>query len=204
MGSPKHLRKLYEKPKKLWDTARITEERGLATEYGLRSMHELWRMKTILRKIRRNARQLLSHTGTAANESEKQLLARAKGFLIRGETATLDDILALTTKDILERRLQTQVVRRGFAKTMRQARQLITHGHIQVGSQKATSPAYLVKFNEEQQINWRGKPVTVQETKAEEPEPEAETAETKPDEEAKPETEKAKPESEVTKVVPDA
>lgn len=128
MGSPKHLRKLYEKPKKLWDTARIAEERGLATEYGLRSMHELWRMKTLLRKTRRNARQLLSHTGTAANESEKQLLARAKEFLIRGETATLDSILALTTKDILERRLQTQVVRRGFAKTMRQARQLITFG----------------------------------------------------------------------------
>lgn len=158
MGSVKHLRKLYEKPKKLWEANRLEEERKLCAEYGLRSMHELWREKTILRKVRRNARQLLSRTDANSEERTKKLLDRVASFLIRGQS-TLDAILALTTKDMLERRLQTIVVRRGLANSMLQSRQFITHGHIAVKGRKATSPSYIVTFGDEQEVSWYGAPL---------------------------------------------
>lgn len=168
------MRKLYEKPKKLWDKPRIEEESKLLEEYGLRNMRELWRMKTLLRKIRRDARSLLSKAGAAAELGEKQLVTRIKKFLVRGE-ATLDGVLALSTKDILERRLQTVVCRRGLANSMRQSRQFITHGHIQLNGQKVTAPSYLVSFEEETQIGWYGKPIVL----AEKPEAAEEKSEEK-------------------------
>ncbi|MEM3608734.1 MAG: 30S ribosomal protein S4, partial [Candidatus Bathyarchaeia archaeon] len=63
-----------------------------------------------------------------------------------------DDVLDLTIEDVLERRLQTIVFRKGLAKTIHQARQLITHGHIAIGKQKVTVPSYLVSKDEEDQI----------------------------------------------------
>jgi small subunit ribosomal protein S4 len=68
--------------------------------------------------------------------------------------ATLDDVLALTIKDILERRLQTLVYKKGLANTPGHARQLISHGHIAIKGSKVTSPSYLVKKSEEKKIQF--------------------------------------------------
>jgi len=45
---------------------------------------------------------------------------------------------------LLERRLDNVVYRLGFAKNRRQARQLVSHGHILVNGQKVTIPSYRV------------------------------------------------------------
>ncbi|NPB05505.1 MAG: 30S ribosomal protein S4 [Aquificae bacterium] len=45
---------------------------------------------------------------------------------------------------LLERRLDNVVYRLGFAKTRRQARQLVSHGHILVNGRKVTIPSYRV------------------------------------------------------------
>jgi small subunit ribosomal protein S4 len=63
---------------------------------------------------------------------------------------------SLKITDILERRLQTQVYRQGLANTIRQARQFITHGHIQVAGQRVTVPSYLVKRGDEMTIDYYG------------------------------------------------
>ena len=68
--------------------------------------------------------------------------------------AALDDILSLGTEDILNRRLQAQVYYKGLASTMKQARQLVTHGHICVGDQKVTIPSYPVSRDEEELIKY--------------------------------------------------
>ena len=120
MGSAKRLRKLYEKPKKLWDAQRISEERKLLADYGLKNMHELWRIKTILRNIRREARSLLAHRGTGAQTRKKQMLDKVQRMMVNKTDVSLDDVLSLSTRDILERRLETIVVRKGMAKTMAQ------------------------------------------------------------------------------------
>src|SRR3989338_9504191 len=99
MGSPRRLRKLYEKPKKLWDATRLEPERKLLAEYGLKNMRELWRIQTILRKIRREARKLLATRGPEVADRTSRLLARVQRFLIKKPDATLDDVLALNTRD---------------------------------------------------------------------------------------------------------
>jgi small subunit ribosomal protein S4 len=49
---------------------------------------------------------------------------------------------------ILERRLDNIVYRLGFASTLRQARQMVVHGHIQVNGQKVDKPSYRVGIGE--------------------------------------------------------
>ena len=56
--------------------------------------------------------------------------------------------------DLLERRLQTQVYKKNYARTMKQARQFITHGHVIISGRKISSPSYLVPIAEETQISF--------------------------------------------------
>ncbi len=60
----------------------------------------------------------------------------------------------MTVEAVLERRLQTQLVRKGFAVSMEQARQFIVHRHITAGSKVITSPSYLVSKEEEGKIGF--------------------------------------------------
>ncbi len=161
MGSVKRLRKLFEGPKKVWDKQRITADRKLITEYGLKTMTELWKAQTLIRQIRREARRILSKRGTNLVVGEKQLLDRVKKFLVKKDDLKLEDLLSLTVKDMLERRFQTLAIRKGFAKTPRQSRQFIVHGHLAIKTNKVNSPSYLVTFDEENEINWFKKPVVV-------------------------------------------
>jgi len=66
----------------------------------------------------------------------------------------LDDILALTVRDFLERRLQTIVLKRGLARTATQARQLIVHGFISVNGRRVNIPSYLVTSSEEPSVSY--------------------------------------------------
>lgn len=159
MGDPRKKRKQYEKPKKVWDKKRIEEEKALREEFGLKNARELWRMQTILRKTRREARRLLSRKGKNIDERTRRLLNRVKSFLLNKSNATLDDVLTLGVRDILARRLQSIVFKKRLAKTMKQARQFIAHGHIAVGGKKISAPSYLVKFGEEESVGWFKKPV---------------------------------------------
>lgn len=49
---------------------------------------------------------------------------------------------------ILERRLDNLVYRIGFASTLRQARQMVVHGHIRVNGQKVNIPSYEVNVGD--------------------------------------------------------
>jgi small subunit ribosomal protein S4 len=49
----------------------------------------------------------------------------------------------------LERRLDNVVYRLGFGSTLRQARQMVTHGHIRVNGRKIDIPSYSVSVGDE-------------------------------------------------------
>ncbi|MEM4766399.1 MAG: 30S ribosomal protein S4, partial [Nitrososphaerota archaeon] len=121
-------------------------------EYGLRNKRELWRAQTILRKIRAHARRLFGLTGEERAKEERILMGRLYRMGLVDENATADDVLKLTVRDILERRLQTVIYKLGFARTIYQARQLIVHGHVYVGDRKVRSPSYHVMRGEERLI----------------------------------------------------
>jgi len=149
MGDPKKPRKRYETPRHPWKADRLAQELQLLGEYGLRNKRELWRAETILRKIRAHARKLFGLTGQKRIEEERSLISRLYRMGLVDGDATADDVLKLTVRDILERRLQTMVYRLGFAKTIHQARQFIVHGHVYIGDRKVRSPSYHVMRGEE-------------------------------------------------------
>jgi small subunit ribosomal protein S4 len=157
MGDPKKQRKKYATPRFPWRSDAIKEELKLLGQYGLRNKHELWLHETILSKFRGIARSLIGKSPEERRKMEEELLARLKKIGLLHETAVLDDVLDLTTEDILERRLQTIVFRKGLAKTIYQARQLITHGHVTIGNQRVTVPNYIVTREEENNIAYAPK-----------------------------------------------
>lgn len=152
MGDPKRQRKLWEAPYKRWDKARILEEAAIMRTYGLKNKRELWRAKAELRRIRTTARRLLAATGPEKEKRQKELLERLYRLGLLPENATLDDVLTLDVRDLLERRLETVVWRKGLARTIWQARQFIVHGHVYVNGRRVTVPSYWVKRGEENAV----------------------------------------------------
>jgi small subunit ribosomal protein S4 len=145
------IRKTYSKPRRPWDSARIDEEKKIMKKYGLRRKREIWRAAALLRSFRERARNLAALKN---EEEEKKLLDRLYrlGLLERG--ATLNDVLGLTVENILERRLQTIVFKKGLANTIKQARQYIVHGHIGVEDRSVKFPSFLVTRELEDKIGY--------------------------------------------------
>jgi small subunit ribosomal protein S4 len=152
VGDPKKQRKKYDTPRFAWRKDILQEELKLVGQYGLRNKHELWRHKTMLSKVRGIARSLISKPAEERAKMENELLTRLKKLGVLQETAVLDNVLDLTIEDILERRLQTIVSRKGLTRTIHQSRQLVTHGHITINNRRVTVPSYIVAKEEEQQI----------------------------------------------------
>lgn len=156
MGDPKRPRRKYEKPHHPWNKARIEEEAKLRQEYGFRTKHELWKCHSILRDITAQAKESIAATSAQAQKEKQLLIQRLNRLGLVQPTATIDEVLSIKLKDILERRLQTLVFRKGMAKTVKQARQMITHEHIMVKGKKITSPNYLVPREEEATVAYAG------------------------------------------------
>ncbi|HII15990.1 MAG TPA: 30S ribosomal protein S4 [Nanoarchaeota archaeon] len=155
MGDPKKQRKTYETPGHPWKSERIDEESKLQKEYGLKNKKEIWRMNSILKSLKDQAKKLISRTGEQAEKEELLFRKRLEKMGLIGEGMKMENVLDLGLKDILERRLQTQVFRRGLAKSITQARQFITHGHITISSRKVSIPSYILMQGEEALILFR-------------------------------------------------
>ncbi|MEM0147137.1 MAG: 30S ribosomal protein S4 [Candidatus Micrarchaeaceae archaeon] len=158
MGSPRRLRKKYEAPSIMWNNARITQEHDIKAKYGLKTMHEEWLAESELRRIRKNVREILA--GRQSEETGKQIIRRLASYGIVSSSATLDELLSINVDSLLSRRLQSVIVKKGMARTLRQARQLITHGFISINGRKVTVPGYLVKTSEESAISYY-KPIDI-------------------------------------------
>ena len=154
MGDPKKPRKKYEAPKFPWQTDTLQSELRLIGEYGLRNKKELLRHRTMISKFRGVARSLLGMSAEERRKREKELLDRLHHLGILSKEAELDDVLDLTLEELLERRFQSLVFRKGLAKSMHQARQFIVHGHVSIKEKRISSPGYLVLRKEEGKINY--------------------------------------------------
>ncbi|GAB6947472.1 30S ribosomal protein S4 [Vulcanisaeta sp. JCM 16161] len=157
MGDPRKSRKKYlgGKPRRLWNRQLLEEELRLIGEYGLRNKRELWLAKTILREIKHRARSLLSMPAEQRAKLETEFKARLfKAGFIPEQDIPLDAVLSLDVRAILDRRLQTIVYRKGLAKTIYEARQLVTHGHIAVDGRVVKSPGYLVPRELEDRVTY--------------------------------------------------
>jgi small subunit ribosomal protein S4 len=155
VGDPRKSRKTWERPGHPWIKERLAEEMELVGQYGLRNKRELWKAQTLLRSIRTRAKALLSLAEAERKIREKALVKKLYDMgLLDSENAAIDNILGLTIRNVLERRLQTVVYRKGLARTIHEARQLIVHGHIVISGRRVRSPGRLVTRAEEPLVDY--------------------------------------------------
>lgn len=153
MGDPRRFKRTWEGPRHPWRKEELIEGLRLIGEYGLRNKRELYKAETIARRYRKMAREILALPENERLAKEKALILRLyKKGLIKYQDANADAVLSLTAKDVLERRLQTIVYRKGLAPTIHAARQMIVHRHIMVGDRIVDIPGYLVTADEEQSV----------------------------------------------------
>jgi small subunit ribosomal protein S4 len=154
MGDPKRTRKSYVTPRHPWRRDQLELELHLIGDFGLRNKRELWRYKTMLSEVRGIARSLLGSTGEERSRREVEYISKLSRIGVLSESASIDEVLDLDIRDLLERRLQTVVFRRGMAKSLFQARQLVNHGHISVAGKVVSVPGYIVKRDEEAKLKF--------------------------------------------------
>lgn len=174
MGHPKRSKKRYERPRRPWEITRIKAEKELVEMYGLKNKREIWRAASVIKRYRREIREILAEiAGMKPSEhtlQKKETISaalRRRGILkaSEGESVRLEDVLALNVEDILERRLQTRVHKKGLSNSSKHARQLIVHGHIAVDGRRVTIPSYIVDLEEERQIGYYGEAPIIAEAK---------------------------------------
>ncbi len=155
MGDPKKTKKKFETPRHPWVKEVIDSEKVLMKEYGLTNKREIWKMRSKLRHFKSQ-----SKTYSKLDPSDPQIesfLQKLRKLGILEEEQGLDDVLGLELKDLLERRLQTIVYRKGFANSIKQARQFIVHNHISINGIVMNVPSYVVWVSEESTVEYSSK-----------------------------------------------
>lgn len=153
MGDPKRIRSKYQTPGHPWQKERLEQEKSLVQVYGLVNKTEVYKANSKLKKFKDIAKSIVTKQGAQAVIEKEQLFTKLKSLnLVNNES--LDDVLGLRLEQLLERRLQTIVFKKGLARSVKQARQMITHRHILVAGKMITSPSYLVSVAEESKISF--------------------------------------------------
>lgn len=155
MGDPRKIKKKYYSPPHPWERARIEEEKELIKKYAPKNKKEIWKMNSYLKDFQMQAKRLSRYRSSQAEKEKQLLLNRLVSLGLLTPKDNLTSVLTLALENIMDRRLQTIVFKRGLARSVKQARQFIVHEHIQVGNKVITSPSYLVLIKEEPTITFR-------------------------------------------------
>ena len=153
----KRKHKLYSKPRRPFDKARIDAEAEIKTEFGLKNKKEIWKADAKINKIREKAKKLIP----ASEAEQKEFFQRLNKIGLKVES--IAEVLSLDKKDFLNRRLQTVLVHKKLATTSKQARQFITHKKVLVDGKALDSPSYIVPVNLEGKITLKPKKKKVKE-----------------------------------------
>lgn len=152
MGDPKKLKKKYTKPRHPWSKLAIEEEGKLMKEYGLGKKKEIYAVSSLLKKYKDIAKHLIANTTTQGKKEKQLMLDKLQRIGLISAGADVDQVLKLELKDVLERRIQSIVFRKGLSRSMKQARQFVIHRHVLLGNKEITSPSYIVTTSEESSL----------------------------------------------------
>eukprot|EP01092_Planopodium_desertum_P002039 TRINITY_DN13258_c0_g1_i1.p1 TRINITY_DN13258_c0_g1~~TRINITY_DN13258_c0_g1_i1.p1 ORF type:complete len:194 (+),score=37.83 TRINITY_DN13258_c0_g1_i1:20-601(+) len=147
--------KTSKAPRRPFEKERLDEELKLIGEFGLKNKREVWRVKLILAKLRKRARELLK-----LDEKDPKRLFEGGALLRRlhrlgvldEDKNHLDYVLSLKIQNFLARRLQTQVYHLKLAKSIHHARVMILSRHIAIGNQIVNVPSYMVRVTAQKAI----------------------------------------------------
>ncbi len=117
------------------------------------------------RNIRPNANRKLTEYGTQLREKQKVRFVygvQEKQFYKLYEEATRKEgVTGELLLQYLERRLDNVVFRLGFGATRRQARQIVSHGHVLVNGKRVDIASYRVKQGDEISIKEDSKELSI-------------------------------------------
>jgi small subunit ribosomal protein S4 len=145
----KRKHKNYSRPKRPFEKIRIEEEGKIKEEFGLKNKREIWKADAKVGLMREKAKNLISSNP----EEQKALFQRLKKIGLN--VNSIADVLSLDKKDFLQRRLQTILVNKKLATTVKQARQFIVHKKVLVGGEIVNIPSYIVPIELENKITLR-------------------------------------------------
>merc|ERR1711936_1037956 len=114
-------------------------------------------MGIVLSKVRAVARTLLTMEEKDPRRIfEGQALMRRmiRYGILDEDKQRLDYVLELKVENVMERRLQTLVFKRGLAKSIHHARVLIRQRHIRVGRQIVNGPSFMVRIESQPRIEF--------------------------------------------------
>lgn len=165
MGLPNKHRKKYVSHKKRWDKSTIEHEMVIVSDYALKNKKEIRKVEALLSKYKKIAKSLNRTIQTKESEQAKHFIEKLKalGFLSI-EAQSLDEVLDINIRDILDRRLSNILYKNKLARTPAQARQFIVHGHVMVGDSCITSPSYLVSLLLEPVVGYKDNSTIADET----------------------------------------
>merc|ERR1712021_105052 len=153
----RNFSKKSKPPRRPFEKERLDSELKLIGQYGLKNKREIWRNGLILSKIRATARTLLTK-----DEKDPQRIFEGQALMRRmirygildEDKQRLDYVLELKVENVMERRLQTLVFKRGLAKSIHHARVLIRQRHIRVGRQIVNVPSFMVRVESQPHIEF--------------------------------------------------
>jgi small subunit ribosomal protein S4 len=151
MGDVRRKHNLHSRPRKRFDSARIGSENDIVKKYGLKNKKEIWKASARVSELRNRAKKLIPRS----EEEKKEFFTRLQALGL--QIKEISDVLALTTEAVLDRRLQTIVFKKGFSKTVLEARQLITHKNIFVDGRIVNIPSFVVTKDLESKISLKAR-----------------------------------------------
>lgn len=144
-------KKLYQRPRQIFEKERINEENKLVETYALKNKKEIWKTLAKVNYYRGRAKALAKKP----LEEQEVLLNKLKALGLNTNTTT--EVLGLKVEDILRRRLPTIITKRKLAHTVKQARQMVVHKKVLIDGKAVSVPSYLVPLSEESQITIKKK-----------------------------------------------
>lgn len=147
----KRKKKLYSRPRKLFQTNRIKEENELMKKYALKNKTEIWKTLAKVDYYRHRAKAL----AYASPEEQEVFFKKLKNIGLNANA--IADVLSLQVEDLLKRRLPTIVAQKNLANTPQHARQLVFHKKVLINGKVVNSPSYLVRVDEESSIRIKTK-----------------------------------------------
>merc|ERR1712178_582329 len=153
----RNFSKTSKPPRRPFEKERLDSELKLIGQFGLKNKREIWRVRLALAKIRATARTLLTK-----DEKDPQRIFEGQALMRRmirygildEDKQRLDYVLELKVENVMERRLQTLVFKRGLAKSIQHARVLSRQRHIRVGRQIVNVPSFMVRVESQPHIEF--------------------------------------------------
>lgn len=155
MGLPIKHRKKFVSHKKRWDKQTIVDEAVLVNDYSLKNKKEIRKVEFLVSKYKGIAKSLNRNSETKNSAEAKHFIEKLKALgYLNSEATSLDEVLDIGLRDILERRLSNILYKNKLARSPRQARQFIVHEHVTVDGKVISSPSYSVTLAQEATVGF--------------------------------------------------